>query len=177
MQRKVEVVAYNPGWDEQYRNEMVALRAILGEQIVAIHHVGSTAIPGVHAKPIIDVLVEVSQIAAIDAYNDEMIRQGYIPRGEYGIAGRRYFIKGNEIHRSHHIHIFQVENPEIQRHLDFRDYLVSHAADAKAYSDLKRELARRFPTDINAYIEGKDVFIKEIDRKAAAWRKRGGQEG
>jgi GrpB-like predicted nucleotidyltransferase (UPF0157 family) len=76
----------------------------------------------------------------------------------------------DEIYRSHHIHMYQTGHPDIARHLDFRDYLIAHLEDAQAYSRLKEDLARRYPTDAASYVAGKDGLVKELDRKAKAWR-------
>jgi len=86
--------------------------------------------------------------------------------GEFGIPRRRFFIKGSDYNRTHHIHIFQTGDTHIKRHLNFRNYLVAHHEEAKAYSHLKEELARQFTEDIEGYMEGKSSFIEEIDRKA-----------
>jgi GrpB-like predicted nucleotidyltransferase (UPF0157 family) len=170
MIRKVEVAPYDPNWAHAFQAEADEIRRILGQEVMAVHHIGSTSIPNLSAKPIIDLLVEVRDIEKIDASNDVMSQLGYLPKGENGIPGRRYFIKGDEIHRTHHLHIFQTRHPDIERHLNFRDYLIAHPEDAQVYGRLKQELARRFPADIDSYVAGKDEFIKEIDRKAQAWR-------
>lgn len=172
MIRQVEVVPYDPDWTRAFQAEADKLGRILGQQVAAIHHIGSTSIPHLSAKPIVDLLVVVHDIEKVDAFNEEMRQLGYLPKGENGIPGRRYFIKGDEIHRTHHIHIFQAGHPDIARHLNFRDYLIAHPDDAQAYGRLKQELACRFPTDIDSYIAGKDEFLKEIDRKAQAWKSR-----
>jgi len=178
VKRKIEVVPYDPQWPKLFEEEVEQLKAIFGTEIVAAHHVGSTAVPGVWAKPIIDVLLEVRDINRIDGYNDEMIAWGYLPKGTFGIAGRRFFIKGNEVHRTHHIHVFERGHPRsgpsptVQRYLDFRSYLTAHPAEANAYAQLKRKLARQFPHDIDGYMAGKDDFIKEIERKATVWKNR-----
>jgi GrpB-like predicted nucleotidyltransferase (UPF0157 family) len=173
MRRQITVVPYDPRWSDLFQKEADELVAILGEEVMAIHHIGSTAIPGIYAKPIIDVLVEVRDIERIDAFNPEMAKRGYLPRGEFGIRGRRYFIKGTEESRTHHIHVFQTGNPEFERHLAFRDYLRVHPDEAQAYSRLKQDLARRFPRDADSYMDGKNDWIKETERKAKAWKNRG----
>jgi GrpB-like predicted nucleotidyltransferase (UPF0157 family) len=170
MIRKVEVVSYDSNWAKSFQAEADEIRAILGQEVVAIHHIGSTSIPNLSAKPIVDLLVVVRDIEKIDAFNERMSQLGYLPKGENGIPGRRFFIKGDEIHRTHHLHIFAVGHPDIERHLNFRDYLIAHPEDAQAYGRLKEGLARRFSTDIDSYIAGKDGFIKEMDRKAQAWK-------
>ncbi|HEU0301249.1 MAG TPA: GrpB family protein [Longimicrobium sp.] len=148
-----------------------SIMAALGENVVAIHHVGSTAIPDIHAKPVIDLLVEVGDIAEVDGRSSAMESLGYEVMGEYGIPGRRYFRKDDRGGtRTHHIHAFQAGSEEVERHLAFRDYLIAHPADAQRYSELKRRLAREHPHSMDGYMDGKDGFIKEMDRRAARWR-------
>lgn len=96
---------------------------------------------------------------------------GYEVMGEYGIPGRRYFRKDNrEGTRTHHIHAFEAGSAEVERHLAFRDYMIAHPGDAQRYSELKRRLAEKHPQSIDGYMDGKDGFIKEMDRRAAQWR-------
>lgn len=168
--RKVEVVKYNPKWGEKFQIEAQKINHILGENIIAIHHIGSTAIPDIYAKPIIDILVEVKELVKVDARNSSMESLGYKVMGEFGIAERRYFCKHNqEGIRTHHVHIFEVNSKQVERHLAFRDYIIYHPEDAHKYSELKRSLAQKYPTDIDSYMNGKDGFIKEVDRKVAQW--------
>lgn len=169
--RKVEVRPHNPQWSKAFKQESPSLRKILGANLVALHHIGSTAIPNIYAKPIIDVLGEVKAIAAVDLCNPAMVALGYEVMGEYGIPGRRYFWKGNPAGiRTHHIHLFETGSDQIERHLAFRDYMRTHPEEAQAYSNLKRKLATAHPTDIEAYVNGKQNFIQAIDQKAALWR-------
>ena len=166
MTRKIQVVPHDPNWSKRFKAEAEEIAAILGQKVAAIHHIGSTAIPNINAKPIIDILVQVHDIEKIDNFDKEMIELGYQPKGEFGIPGRRFFIKGDDANRTHHIHIFQTGDPEVERHLDFRDYMIAHLGEAQAYGRLKEELAQRFPEDIEGYMAGKDAFIKETNRKA-----------
>lgn len=145
------------------------LKDVFAQEVVALHHIGSTSIPNIYAKPIIDMLMEVRQIERVDAYNRVMQQLGYLPQGEGGIPGRRFFIKGSEDHRTHHLHVYAAGHPEIIRHLAFRDYLQAHPQQAQAYSALKRELAQRFPYDIDGYIAGKEPFIEKIIEQAYLW--------
>ena len=173
--RKVEVVPYDPAWPLLFEAEAKLLTRMLEREMVRIHHIGSTSVPGLPAKPIIDMLAEVHNIKALDGMNERMTSAGYTPMGEYGIAGRRYFFKGSLDLHTHHMHAFQEGHPEIARHLLFRNYLRSHPEEAREYACLKESLAARFPTDIEAYMDGKDTFIKELDRRAAVWSLTGGR--
>src|SRR4028118_2117335 len=163
---KVEVVPHDPNWRGAFETESKLIALTLRDNVVAIHHIGSTAIPQIHAKPIIDMLVEVKDILKIDTESSEMEALGYQAMGEFGISGRRYFRKG----RTHHIHSFEVGSPQIYRHLAFRDYMITHSEDAQQYSELKRELANKYHDNIQGYMDGKDEFIKAMDLKAAKWR-------
>ncbi|WP_293145300.1 GrpB family protein [Okeania sp. SIO3I5] len=169
--RKVEVVNHNQKWREKFQIEAQKINPILGENIIAIHHIGSTAIADIYAKPIIDILVEVKNLVKVDERNSLMESLDYEVMGEFGIAERRYFRKNNqEGIRTYHVHIFEVNSKQVERHLAFRDYMISHPEDAHKYSELKGSLAQKYPTDIDSYMNGKDSFIKEIDRKATQWR-------
>jgi GrpB-like predicted nucleotidyltransferase (UPF0157 family) len=170
MVRRIEVVPHNPNWKKKFKLEARIIKSIFYEEIITIHHIGSTAIPDISAKPIIDILVEVQDINKIDEYNTEMIERGYIPKGESGIPERRLFIKGSEEFRTFHVHVFEKENPEITRHLNFRDYMIAHSKEAQEYSQLKEYLAKKYPENIDGYIDGKEEFIKSIDKKAEDWR-------
>jgi GrpB-like predicted nucleotidyltransferase (UPF0157 family) len=168
--RKVAVSPHDPLWHEAFNVEAQQVQAALGQNVVAIHHIGSTAIPGIYAKPIIDMLVEVADITDVDMQTASMESIGYEVMGEFGIPGRRFFKKDNqEGIRTHHIHGFMAGSTQVKRHLIFRNYMIAHGADAQKYSELKRRLAIEYPTNIDSYIDGKDGFIKEIDRKAAQW--------
>jgi len=169
--RIIEVVPHHEKWQEMFVEESKKLRDIFRNEIINIYHIGSTAIKDIYAKPIIDILVEVRDIEEIDNYNEKMIQLGYEVKGENGIPNRRFFCKGGD-QRTHHVHIFQQGNPEITRHLAFRDYLNHHPEEAQKYSNLKRALASKYKYDIESYIKGKDSFIKEIDGKAKKWVER-----
>jgi GrpB-like predicted nucleotidyltransferase (UPF0157 family) len=165
----VEVVPYNPNWASLFQTEAEQIIKVLGEEVVKIHHVGSTAIPGIYAKPIIDFLVEVRHIDIIDNFNENMQTIGYEAHGEYGIPGRRFFTKEQNHKRTHHVHIFRTRDPEFQRHLAFRDYLNAHPEEAQRYSRLKQKLAHEFSKNSVSYTSGKDDFIRAVERKAIAW--------
>lgn len=168
--RIMEVVSYNSNWKEDYINESEKIQNIMDEEIVKTHHIGSTAIPGIYAKPVIDILIEVKDISNVDKYNKEMEKLGYISKGESGIKNRRFFLKG-EYNRTHHVHIFETGNSEVKRHLNFRDYMIAHPEDAKRYEELKKELSIKFRYDNKGYCNGKNAFIKEMAIKANEWSK------
>ena len=167
---KVEVVPHNPTWHGKFDDESKYVALTLGENVVAIHHIGSTAIPHIYAKPIIDLLVEVENITKVDDCSLGMEALGYEVMGEFGIPGRRYFRKDNETGtRTHHVHTFTARSPEVEQHLAFRDYMIAHPEDAQKYSELKRKLAKQYANDIIGYMDGKDGFIKEMQKKALVW--------
>jgi GrpB-like predicted nucleotidyltransferase (UPF0157 family) len=169
--RKVEVFPHDPKWRHEFEKESKRIIPALGENVVMVHHIGSTAIPNIYAKPIIDMLVEVNDITQVDKRNSAMEALGYETMGEFGISGRRYFRKDNKMGvRTHHVHTFEVNSKEVERHLAFRDYMVAHPEDAQKYSELKRRLAKQYPNDINGYMDGKDGFIKEMEMLALKWR-------
>ncbi|CAM2066330.1 GrpB family protein [Sulfidibacter corallicola] len=168
MPMEVRVVAYDPDWPQMFRNESRQIAAVLGPDLIEIHHIGSTAITGIYAKPIIDMLGEARHLAAVDRHAAEMTDLGYEALGEFGIPGRRYFRKETpEGRRTHHLHVFSAGCDQVRRHLGFRDFMNRHPEWAQRYSALKRKLAAAHPDDIEAYMDGKDPFIGEIDRLVA----------
>ena len=168
---KVEVVPHNPQWKQEFNSESQKIQKILADNVVIIHHIGSTAIPNIYAKPVIDFLIEVKDINLISQQTPAMEKLGYAAMGEFGLVGRRYFRKENPLRiRTHHVHIYQINSPEIKRHLAFRDYMLAHTQDAEQYSQLKQELARKYPNDIESYMDGKDEFVKRMEKKAIQWQ-------
>ncbi|HEX6372393.1 MAG TPA: GrpB family protein [Longimicrobium sp.] len=168
---KVQVVPHDPGWRDAFEAEAKHIAAALGDTVVAIHHIGSTAIPHIHAKPVVDLLVEVRDPGEADRRSSAMASLGYEVLGEYGIPGRRYFRKDTpQGIRTHNVHAFRAGSEEVVRHLAFRDYMIAHPGDARRYSELKRRLAEEHPQSMDGYMDGKDAFIREMDRRAARWR-------
>ena len=169
MAQHVVVREYSPVWREKYEEEAEKIREILGDNCLEIHHIGSTAVEGLKAKPIIDILPVVRDLGAVDARAGDFEELGYEYLGEFGIPGRRYLRKGGD-ERTHQIHIFSAESQgEIRRHLAVRDYLRTHGEEAEAYGRLKERLAEEYPYDIEGYCDGKDEFVKELERRALAW--------
>jgi GrpB-like predicted nucleotidyltransferase (UPF0157 family)/GNAT superfamily N-acetyltransferase len=167
----VEVIPYNCQWPEMFEREAKLLKQAFGNNCAAVHHIGSTAVPGLSAKPIIDILCVVEDIQNVDKSSKAMESLGYEVKGENGIAFRRYFQKGINP-RTHNVHVYEEGDPEISRYLKFRDWMRSHDDDAQKYAKLKLELASLFPQDILQYCNGKDAFVASIDAKDGfeGWR-------
>jgi GrpB-like predicted nucleotidyltransferase (UPF0157 family) len=168
--RRVEVVPYNPIWKEEFLKEAEKLQDIFGSLATRIHHIGSTSVPGLAAKPIIDILIETEDLQKVDELNSKMEMIGYHPKGENGIKNRRYFQKDG-VMRTHHVHVFPKGHEEVIRHLAFRDFLRAQPETAKQYGMLKQSLASQYPYDIEKYIEGKSPFIKKTESLALKWYK------
>lgn len=170
MPMEVVVQPHDPKWVGMFNAESTLIVRALGANAKTAHHVGSTAIPTIWAKPIIDMLIEVADIRLVDQCNDILRRLGYEAMGEYGIPTRRYFRKANRFGtRTYHAHVFPQGSPHVNRHIVFRDFMNMHPEWAAKYSDLKRELALRHAISSEGYQAGKSEFIKAIDDLAAIW--------
>ncbi|WP_413453195.1 GrpB family protein [Erwinia persicina] len=156
--RTVVIVPYDDKWPEMFETESLLIKTLLGAVAVSVHHIGSTSVPGLSAKPIIDILVEVTDINELDAYNLAMVSAGYISRGENGIPGRRYFIKGGG-QRSHQVHAFAIGDLQVSRHLIFRDYLRKNRDIAGEYAEIKHSAALLSQNDVHRYSALKADFI------------------
>ncbi|MEZ4648486.1 MAG: GrpB family protein [Candidatus Eisenbacteria bacterium] len=166
---RVVVVQPDPSWPARFGRFARGVHEALGDVAVAVHHIGSTSIPGIHAKPIIDILVEATSLDALDDRAEAMVDAGYESLGEFGIPGRRYYRMDDETGtRVCQVHAFEAGSPGANRHLAFRDFMRSHPDLAREYSELKVRLAGR-NLDIEAYMDGKDSFIKEMERQALRW--------
>lgn len=164
--RLITIDKYTGKWKLLFAEEKEKIEAILKEKVNAIYHIGSTSIPGMASKPIVDILVEVDNIQEMDNYEKDFEPIGYRAFGEYGISGRRFFVKGEGLRRCCHIHFYESGNLHICNHLLFRGYLMRHPDEAKRYMELKIESAKKYSTDIKGYSQGKDKLIKEILHKA-----------
>ncbi|MGE7114353.1 GrpB family protein [Lysinibacillus sp. NPDC047702] len=165
----IKVVDYHQNWSSDYQKEEHSIRTFLQEELVNSFHIGSTSVPGLKAKPIIDILLVVNDINNLDSFFKQFQEIGYEVMGEFGITGRRYFRKGGD-YRTHQIHAFQYSNiEEIERHLAFRDYLREHPEVCKKYGQLKNQLAKKYPNDIEGYGDGKNDFVKNVEKDAIKW--------
>ena len=168
----IVVVDHDPQWANEFEKESEKLQQILGDILNNIHHIGSTAVPGLMAKPIIDILLDVKDLGQLDAKSESFEELEYEVMGEYGIPGRRYFRKGGN-NRTHHIHAFQKGDPNLIRHLAFRDYMIEHKNIAKEYGELKFNIAQRCKDNIVNYSDEKDAFVKYHEAKALKWSTNG----
>jgi GrpB-like predicted nucleotidyltransferase (UPF0157 family) len=172
MGKIVLVVKYDARWPAEFERAAEELRGAMREALTNIHHIGSTSVPGLQAKPVIDMLATVRDLDAADRCRSRMQALGYEAMGEFGIAGRRYFRRNDARGvRTHQLHAFEAGSPHVERHLAFRDYLRGHADIAARYAALKQALAERFHKNIEGYMDGKDEFIKEVEARAVEWRR------
>jgi GrpB-like predicted nucleotidyltransferase (UPF0157 family) len=167
--RKVELVPHDPTWAAQAAAESARLAEAIGPTLIHIEHVGSTSIPGIRAKPTIDLQPIVKSLADLDARQPQVEALGYIWRGEFGIPGRRYCIREENRRRLFHVHCHEQGHPEIARTLVFRDYLRAHTEEAKAYEALKIACAAAHPDDTLAYSNAKGDWIRACITRAEAW--------
>ncbi|MFN7057037.1 GrpB family protein [Hyphomonas sp.] len=170
------VVPYDPGWPEAFAAEAVAIAQALPDIALSINHIGSTAIPGILAKPVIDMLGAADSLQRMDKAAPALEALGYEAMGAFGIPGRRYFRKTHPAgRRTHHLHVFETGSPHVERHIAFRDYLKAHPLIAGAYSDLKAQLALAPGADPAAYVAGKAPFVSATETAALAWYRRRGR--
>ncbi len=158
----VRLVPHQAAWAGLFEREAESVRAALGNELIRIEHVGSTAVPGLDAKPIIDIVVAVRDMSDAARFERELAPLGYVHKAEHDMPGRLYFVKRLPDDRStHHLNITELDTECWFTHVAFRDYLRSHPDAREEYGKLKRALARRHPDDRPAYLQGKAAFIQE----------------
>ena len=174
-QRQVEIVAYNPEWPRAFRDLSRVLSTVAGDLILRIEHVGSTSVHGLSAKPIIDVDVVIATREQLPEISERLAGIGYGHEGDQGVEGREAFRReGDDVPRdgterkwpAHHLYVCAEGNPELIRHVAFRDYLRKTPGEARAYEQLKYQLAQRYRYDVDAYCEAKTNFVNSILEKA-----------
>jgi GrpB-like predicted nucleotidyltransferase (UPF0157 family) len=165
--RIAQVVEYDWTWEEAFSQECECLKQIIGDNCIDIYHIGSTAVPGLCAKPTIDILMVAGSLSLIDKQAKILANEGYSAKGENGIAGRRYFVKGKP-GRTHQLHVYAAKNPNIIRHVAFRDYLRNNKDVAKQYARIKVEAINMSGGDPEKYYEIKSEFVANIERLALA---------
>ena len=163
-----EPVEYSATWPRAFSQEALRLGRAFGWDVSLFHHVGSTSVPGLCAKPIIDILAESENVALIPNFIEPMKQLCYEFLGENGIPGRFYFERETGLvgEPAFHLHIFQAGSGQVRRHLLFRDYLRTFPAEANRYAELKWELARRYPGNRQAYQDGKAALVSAMERAA-----------
>ena len=166
--RALELVEYDARWPERFERVKAELEAALPSLAARVEHVGSTSVPGLIAKPIVDVLLGLRRLELAEAEVAAMASLGFDYLGEYGIPLRRYFSRADV-----HVHGFRVGEGQWDGHLLFRDYLRASPCARDRYAAFKRETAARVHWNRAAYQERKQPFVDGLLREAAEWRRRG----
>jgi GrpB-like predicted nucleotidyltransferase (UPF0157 family) len=161
MMVEVRVEPADPGWPRLFEELRDRASAALGDLVVRIEHVGSTSVPGLVAKAVIDLDVVIRSRAELPAAIERLAAVGYTHVGDLGITGREAFKRPDGTPR-HNLYLCAADSVELARHVRFRDYLRSHPDTATEYAVLKRELAERHRLDIDAYCEAKTAFIEGV---------------
>lgn len=162
----VELVPYDDAWKRAFEAEADRLRSALGDRIVALDHVGSTAVEGLAAKPIIDILLVVDDLDDEQRWIDRLEAHDYAFRPDDPVPDRLFFAKGPEDDRTHYLSVTERESDTHVEQLLFRDYLRANPEAAAEYEQLKRDLAQRFPDDRSSYTERKSRFVQQVLRDA-----------
>jgi len=165
----VRIVAHDPAWPDLAAAELRRIQRTLRETAVRLEHVGSTSVPGLAAKPILDLQLSVDAIESRDRYVEPLERLGYLFAPAPESPDHHFFARPSERPRTHHLHVCQAGSEHEFRHLAVRDFLREHADEAARYAALKREVARRHPQDRIAYIQGKDAYLAALEARAVVW--------
>lgn len=166
--RQVHVVPYQTDWPAQFEHERQCIIESLSDNITDIHHIGSTSVVGLAAKPVIDLLAVVRCLESLDREESALLDLSYVAYGAYGIEGRRFYAKGGDL-RSHHLHCYEAGSAHIIRHLAFRAYLTADPELAEQYGRLKQAAAERCNNDINQYMAMKHDWIQAMESEALDW--------
>jgi GrpB-like predicted nucleotidyltransferase (UPF0157 family) len=165
----IRVVEPDPAWPELARAELRRIAEALGAVAVRLEHVGSTSVPGLAAKPIVDLQVSVADIEDRDAYVPALERLGYVFVPDPDWPDYHFFALPPERPRTHHVHVCEAGSGHERRHPAVRDFLRAHPDEAAAYAELKRSVAARHAEDRLAYIAGKDPYMAELEARALRW--------
>jgi GrpB-like predicted nucleotidyltransferase (UPF0157 family) len=165
----VRVVPYDSTWPSLFSAEAQRLqqRFAAAGLLVVLEHTGSTAVPGLAAKPVLDILAGYPEGTLVTEYISVLTSADYVHRGEQGIPGREFFRRGDP--RAYHVHLAAIDGPFWRDHLTFRDRLRTDIALRDAYAKLKQDLAARFPRDRESYIEAKGSFVRDVLTLVSGW--------
>ncbi len=166
----VKVEKYNPEWEEEFNKEKKNLKEIFGDVAVSIEHVGSTAVVGLSAKPIIDIAIGVNKLEDLSKVKDKILKFSHYSIKENNAEGEILMRRGVPIKLgedkpsfiTHFIHIMEIDNKKYKETLAYRDYLRKNKVALREYDDLKQKLASKYPNDRKAYTKAKEEFIKGI---------------
>jgi GrpB-like predicted nucleotidyltransferase (UPF0157 family) len=163
--KKVRISSYNSEWKKIYKKEKELLFSVLGDQVLDIQHIGSTSVPGVKSKPIIDIVVVVKKIKDAENLIESVEKLGYEYKHEAGVRGRRFFVKGSEKNRTHYIHMVKLDGKQWKNLTNFREYLLEDKKNIKEYNELKESLAKEYKDDRDTYTKKKSIFISRAIKK------------
>jgi GrpB-like predicted nucleotidyltransferase (UPF0157 family) len=160
----VQLSPHREEWHQVFEREKTTILDAIGEHVLEIEHVGSTAICGIVAKPILDIMVGIAKYEEGEKCVTGLKTLDYEYKGQNGVPERHYFGKG--VPRTHHLHMVAVGSDFWIHHLLFRDYLTANRQVAEEYNDLKLDLAARFPDDREVYTNGKESFVQKVLQSA-----------
>lgn len=163
--KHVVVIPYSPEWKTEFIKIKAELQSALGDSVLAIEHVGSTSVEGLAAKPIIDIDIVIESYDDFQTVRENLESIGYSHEGDLGVKDREAFKYLDKPHlMRHHLYVCPKDSMELKRHIAFRNFLRmdEHQEDRSTYGNLKLELAKRFPYDIDSYMAGKDACVKAI---------------
>jgi len=161
---QIRLMAYDPGWPAQFERDAARIRAVLGERVLLLEHVGSTSVPGLSAKPLIDIILAVADTADEASYVPDMEAAGYVLRVREPDWYEHRLFKGPDTDVN--VHVFPAGCPEIDRMLLFRDHLRANGEDRRLYEETKRELAQRTWKYTQHYADAKSAVVEEILSRA-----------
>jgi GrpB-like predicted nucleotidyltransferase (UPF0157 family) len=167
--KRIELKKYNPNWSEIYKTEISSIKKVFQDELMLHEHVGSTALANVPAVPVIDIVLGVQDVDKVNVYNKQMEALGYQAKGEYGVKGRRFFIKKKGAARFCEISVFTSNSEKLWFHLNLQRYMQKFPEVAQKYAETKINLAKKFAHDMRKYLRGKKKFITSIETKVNEW--------
>lgn len=168
--KKVSLLPDDKFWREEFKKEKKIIQDKINDKVI-IEHIGSTAIPDIPAKPIIDIGIGINESMDIEGIVKSLEEVGYIYKGDNGISGRHYFVKGKPENRKYHIHMFEANHPDWKNHLLFRDYLITNDELARDYGELKLKNWKLHIGDREGYTDSKNSFIQKVLKEAKRYKK------